>query len=713
VSRLYGLNLQSALVLEKQVFFHLSKMCRMKHLFYFLFCYLFLQPQAVLAQITGPDTVCVGTAVSFNTNPTATTYKWDFSPVSVIQPISPLSSLCSTGGVPAWSCFNKDGGNYYLFTTDYNTGHIRRYSFGASIYSTPVVTDFGALGATSGNTEGIDIVKDSATGNWYGVVVNYTQLIVLNFGSTLSATPTATATTYPQLSWPHQVTLKRYAGGWLAFAGNRNGTVVRFDFGALPTGSPTVTTLPTLSGVVHSPCNFSLYQQGGNWYMIFSNLLNGSIGRYNFGANLQNNTPTGSLITPAGTFSLPRPINLLVDCQNHLIGYVITESGQVTRLDFAGNITTTPTLTSLASLGLGSINSTAACAYSDSFTIATLSYSGTVKKFHPLNYATPPQVNYYTTSQSYTFATPGLHSVTLFDDMGYASGPSVFCKQIYAKPCSAGHPPHFVNGPRDSVLLCGNEIYYPVSLDTILSVIDTDATDPLTWSIITPPLHGIAAVAYTTASTGGVVYPSGLTYTPALGYMGVDSFKVGISDGANSDSITVKITMNPMSPDPGTISGVDTVCPGDVVTMSETVTGGTWSSTAPLVATISGTGVVTAVAYGIDTIKYFVDNGCGIANAYKVIYVRKNCLARISANQGHGPLSIHPNPSKGTFVITVSGYDNERVQIVVKDVLGRQVNSWIMQANEPFKAGLDLPSGLYVIEAVTKDGKWNEKIHID
>src|SRR5947209_5513009 len=122
------------------------------------------------AQIISPDTVCVGMPVSFTTPKWAVTYAWDFSPMSVVQPISPFTTLYAGAplNVPASGIFNIDSGNYYFFAINYSTEELIRFSFGSNIHSVPVVTNLGSLGMTGSSLDGIDIVKDSATNNWYG-----------------------------------------------------------------------------------------------------------------------------------------------------------------------------------------------------------------------------------------------------------------------------------------------------------------------------------------------------------------------------------------------------------------------------------------------------------------------------------------------------------------------------------------------------------------
>ncbi len=76
-------------------------------------------------------------------------------------------------------------------------------------------------------------------------------------------------------------------------------------------------------------------------------------------------------------------------------------------------------------------------------------------------------------------------------------------------------------------------------------------------------------------------------------------------------------------PDAGTVSGAATVCAGSTTTYtSDGLSGGTWSSNAPSVATVNAsTGVVTGVAAGSATITYTFANGCGSVSASKIINV--------------------------------------------------------------------------------------------
>ncbi|MCF8449637.1 MAG: Ig-like domain-containing protein [Taibaiella sp.] len=80
------------------------------------------------------------------------------------------------------------------------------------------------------------------------------------------------------------------------------------------------------------------------------------------------------------------------------------------------------------------------------------------------------------------------------------------------------------------------------------------------------------------------------------------------------------VTVNP-APVAGALSGPSIVCAASAVTLSSTVSGGTWSSSLPSIATVSPVGVVTGVSPGTTTITYTVSSACGSVYASRVVTV--------------------------------------------------------------------------------------------
>jgi len=117
-----------------------------------------------------------------------------------------------------------------------------------------------------------------------------------------------------------------------------------------------------------------------------------------------------------------------------------------------------------------------------------------------------------------------------------------------------------------------------------------------------------------------------------LGSGGVTNFSVGQIDFTNaidspwSVSEGVQQTYNLMN----TIIGLDSVCAGSSITLTDSTPGGTWSSYNPGIASIgAATGIVTGVSGGVDVISYTTTTGY---LAVKIITV--NALPYVSVLTG-------------------------------------------------------------------------------
>ena len=114
------------------------------------------------------------------------------------------------------------------------------------------------------------------------------------------------------------------------------------------------------------------------------------------------------------------------------------------------------------------------------------------------------------------------------------------------------------------------------------------------------------------ASTGGT-WSTSSTHATIDTFTGVVS---GVSSGvasvtytlATGCSTTTVVTVNPV---PGAISGDTTVCTGSATTLSNSLTGGSWSSSNLAVATIGSTsGLVSGFSAGTTIISYTMSTGC-------------------------------------------------------------------------------------------------------
>jgi hypothetical protein len=271
--------------------------------------------------------------------------------------------------------------------------------------------------------------------------------------------------------------------------------------------------------------------------------------------------------------------------------------------------------------------------------------------------------------------------------------------------------PVFTAGAKDSIEVCSNEM--PISMDSILAVSDLDTAQTLAWSPVAGPAHGILVATYSAPSTGAIVVPSGLSYTPSAGYAGNDSFKVKVFDGIAYDTITIYVVVVSM-PNAGVISGIDSVCPGQTITLSETVVGGIWSTTVAGITTISSAGVVSGLTTGFDTVTYTVTNLCGTATAQYVIkvlsvnYCHSLAIERVAGNRED--CTIYPNPSGGKFSLLVSSPVSKDITLTITDVAGKRLKEFTVSTNVPAEFSTDMLPGIYFLNVMSDQGMISKKI---
>ena len=250
------------------------------------------------AQIIGPDTVCAGTPNTWYTPDSSISYAWGFDSVHIDQPLQNCITVISNNAaidVAACEIMKNDNGNWYGFVTNLND-QLVRLDFGTNPNSSPTVVNMGNIGGalTSGITHDITVIRDS-TGLWYGFIADGSNIVRLDFGSTLSnSSPSTTIFNLGGIgvSYGMQISVMKYNGQWLGFLGNFGGIcrIVRLDFGNAITNTPSTQILP-VNTAVSSPAYFALFQQSGNWYMFTPDINFNVLFRYDFGANLQNNNP--------------------------------------------------------------------------------------------------------------------------------------------------------------------------------------------------------------------------------------------------------------------------------------------------------------------------------------------------------------------------------------------------------------------------------------
>lgn len=144
-----------------------------------------------------------------------------------------------------------------------------------------------------------------------------------------------------------------------------------------------------------------------------------------------------------------------------------------------------------------------------------------------------------------------------------------------------------------------------------------------TWTTSNPLVATVDAGGLVTALIAG---PVNIIYT--------------VSTGCNPPATTFKSITVDLLANAGTVSGTSPLCIGATATYTtDGNTGGTWSSTNPLVASVDAGGVVTAVGAGTSDITYTISGTCiGTASAFSTVTVNPNVSA--GTVSGTSPLCI-------------------------------------------------------------------------
>ncbi len=195
---------------------------------------------------------------------------------------------------------------------------------------------------------------------------------------------------------------------------------------------------------------------------------------------------------------------------------------------------------------------------------------------------------------------------TIITDMGNAA-----VRQVTI----VSNTPVFTGGAAQSFSVCSGS--GAASINSYMTISDADAGQTETWTIVSSPAHGtLAGFPRTATSTGGAITPAALTFTPTTGYTGTDTFRIKISDGTNTSTTLITVSIGAAG-SAGTISGPSSFCPGAWTTFTSSVSGGTWSSSQPTIAIINSSGQVYG-EYGTPfTITYTVTTSCGTFSATK------------------------------------------------------------------------------------------------
>ena len=154
---------------------------------------------------------------------------------------------------------------------------------------------------------------------------------------------------------------------------------------------------------------------------------------------------------------------------------------------------------------------------------------------------------------------------------------------------------------------------------------------------------------------------------------------------------TTVITVVP-TPVAGVITGANTVCVNDTITLVDAAGGGVWSA-GNSNAFINSGGLVLGITAGADEITYSVTNDCGTATAAHTVYI-KDCSAGISNVSSPGQdVTLYPNPVQDVITVTSSVPINK---IVISNLVGEQLFSGSYSNTSAVVKLSQLPAGIYI-----------------
>lgn len=185
-------------------------------------------------------------------------------------------------------------------------------------------------------------------------------------------------------------------------------------------------------------------------------------------------------------------------------------------------------------------------------------------------------------------------------------------------------------------------------------------------------------VTYTNGNwtLGASSYPTAGSYTfwanPLLNSELVTFVQEDGSKSVMQSQVTAPIPAC-VAPVAAAISGAGSVCQGATLTLTPSVSGGSWTSSATGVATVSSTGVVTGVGGGTATITYTLTNSCGTADTTAVVTVNPLPSSTLTGSSGicmGGSITLTPSVPGGTWSSSAPGIASVAGGVVVAVSLG-------------------------------------------
>ena len=282
-----------------------------------------------------PDTVCAGQPFTgTNFGPANAQYRWDFCGGDVSR--TPIVNQIALGTNPAPYIgidLVEEGGRYYGFYT--STSNLLMLNFDSSIQNTPTITNLGTFGGILSNPSGIKLRKQG--NQWFGFVTNRStseQIIRFTFANGINQAPTAQTITVSGLSFCNGLDIISEENNYFGIGHSQStGRFFVFNFGNSLASNPTILSpagIPALNYI----CNVAYRDCSGAYAFLTDN--SGRLVRVNFGNSFSNLSPAVTNNPIPNGFSASA-MSVLEDRGRKLILAGGLNNGQVSLLNFGNS----------------------------------------------------------------------------------------------------------------------------------------------------------------------------------------------------------------------------------------------------------------------------------------------------------------------------------------------------------------------------------------
>ena len=223
-------------------------------------------------------------------------------------------------------------------------------------------------------------------------------------------------------------------------------------------------------------------------------------------------------------------------------------------------------------------------------------------------------------------------------------------------------------------------------------------------------MPSVAGGVWSVVNANASVSDTGLVTGIVGGTMDTVIYTVSNAFGTNSVSYPVYVNQAPAI----TITGPTSIVVGSAYTVTATPAGGTWVSLVPARAQFinPAAGVFVVTAGGNEDLVYYATNSCGTSTDTFHISLPGGTNAVTNVNGTASELTVYPNPATGNITLNLASAISEQAHVTVVNMAGQTVKEFDVTTNKANSVVLDVPSGVYFLNAATSTNKFETKITI-